>query len=157
MTEPQKPGIRPRNPNFASGPCSKRPGWSLAALENAFLGRSHRHKDGKARLNEVIECSRAVLGVPADYRIGIVPASDTGAVEMAMWSLLGERGVDMLAWESFGQGWVTDVAKQLKLADARILTWFYSTAYEEETRARRAFFDAKKAGYVPPYRSDEEE
>ncbi len=125
MTVPQKPGIRPRNPNFASGPCSKRPGWSLAALENAFLGRSHRHKDGKARLNEVIERSRALLGVPADYRIGIVPASDTGAVEMALWSLLGERGVDMLAWESFGQGWVTDVVKQLKLENARVLNADY--------------------------------
>ena len=125
MTVPQKPGIRPRNPNFASGPCSKRPGWSLAALENAFVSRSHRHKDGKARLNEVIERSRALLGLPDDYRIGIVPASDTGAVEMALWSLLGERGVDMLAWESFGQGWVTDVVKQLKLDNARVLTAEY--------------------------------
>lgn len=121
MTMPPRPDSRPTNPNFGSGPCSKRPGWTLAALGNAFIGRSHRAKAGKARLNEVIERSRAVLGVPADYRIGIVPASDTGAVEMALWSLLGERGVDMLAWESFGQGWVTDVVKQLRLADVRIL------------------------------------
>ncbi|MDX9860059.1 MAG: phosphoserine transaminase [Rhodospirillales bacterium] len=121
MTSPLRPDVRPNNPNFGSGPCSKRPGWSLAALENAFIGRSHRAKGGKARLQDVIERSRAILGVPADYRIGIVPASDTGAVEMALWSLLGERGVDMLAWESFGQGWVTDVVKQLKLTDVRTL------------------------------------
>ena len=121
MTSPLRPDVRPTNPNFGSGPCSKRPGWSLAALENAFIGRSHRAKGGKARLQNVIERSRAVLGVPADYRIGIVPASDTGAVEMALWSMLGERGVDMLAWESFGQGWVTDVVKQLKLTDVRTL------------------------------------
>jgi len=121
MTTPPRPDVRPTNPNFGSGPCSKRPGWTLAALQNAFIGRSHRAKAGKARLGEVIERSRAILGVPADYRIGIVPASDTGAVEMALWSLLGQRGVDMLAWESFGQGWVTDVVKQLKLADVRVL------------------------------------
>ncbi len=121
MTSPLRPDVRPINPNFGSGPCSKRPGWSLAALENAFIGRSHRAKGGKARLQDVIERSRAVLGVPADYRIGIVPASDTGAVEMALWSLLGVRGIDMLAWESFGQGWVTDVVKQLKLTDVRTL------------------------------------
>ncbi|HYH21061.1 MAG TPA: phosphoserine transaminase, partial [Azospirillum sp.] len=112
---------RPRNPHFSSGPCAKRPGWSLDALEGALLGRSHRSKPGKAKLKEVIDLSRAVLGVPGDYRIGIVPASDTGAVEMALWSLLGARGVDMLAWESFGKEWVTDVTKQLKLPDARVL------------------------------------
>lgn len=115
------PAVRPSNPRFSSGPCAKRPGWSLDALSGASLGRSHRSKDGKAKLSEVIERSRSILGIPADYRIGIVPASDTGAVEMAMWSLLGARGVDMLAWESFGKGWITDVAKQLKLDDVRNL------------------------------------
>ncbi len=115
------PAIRPSNPRFSSGPCAKRPGWSLDALSGASLGRSHRSKDGKAKLGEVIERSRDILGIPADYRIGIVPASDTGAVEMALWSLLGARGVDMLAWESFGKGWITDVAKQLKLDDLRSL------------------------------------
>ncbi len=115
------PAVRPSNPRFSSGPCAKRPGWSLDALSGASLGRSHRSKDGKAKLGEVIERSRGILGIPADYRIGIVPASDTGAIEMAMWSLLGARGVDMLAWESFGKGWITDVAKQLKLEDVRCL------------------------------------
>jgi phosphoserine aminotransferase len=113
------PEVRPANPNFSSGPCSKRPGWSLDALADAPLGRSHRAKVGKAKLQQAIDLTREVLQVPDDYRIGIVPASDTGAVEMALWSLLGERGVDMVAWESFGSGWVTDVLKQLKLADAR--------------------------------------
>ena len=119
MTE-TKPSVRPARPNFSSGPCAKRPGWSLKNLENASLGRSHRSKVGKARLKEAIDRTRALLGLPDDYRIGIVPASDTGAVEMAMWSMLGERPVDMLAWESFGQGWITDAVKQLGL-DARIL------------------------------------
>ncbi|MBD8876880.1 phosphoserine transaminase [Roseibium polysiphoniae] len=114
-----KPDVRPANPNFSSGPCSKRPGWSLEGLADAPLGRSHRAKVGKAKLAEAIDLTREVLKVPADYRIGIVPASDTGAVEMAMWSLLGARPVDMLAWESFGSGWVTDVLKQLKLDGAR--------------------------------------
>ncbi|MBD1547332.1 phosphoserine transaminase [Roseibium aggregatum] len=114
-----KPDVRPANPNFSSGPCSKRPGWSLESLSDAVLGRSHRAKIGKARLAEAIDLTREVLKVPADYRIGIVPASDTGAVEMALWSLLGARPVDMLAWESFGSGWVTDVMKQLKLENAR--------------------------------------
>ncbi|MBC8791832.1 MAG: phosphoserine transaminase [Tagaea sp. CACIAM 22H2] len=114
-----KPATRPNCANFSSGPCAKRPGWNLQALENAALGRSHRSKLGKAKLADVIERTRKILGIPADYRIGIVPASDTGAVEMAMWSLLGARGVDMLSWESFGAGWVTDVLKQLKLKDAR--------------------------------------
>ncbi|MEP9386105.1 phosphoserine transaminase [Mesorhizobium sp. KR9-304] len=121
MTTATKPGFRPANPNFSSGPCAKRPGWSPEALKNAALGRSHRAKIGKAKLEQAIDLTREVLRVPADYRIGIVPASDTGAVEMAMWSLLGERGVDMVAWESFGEGWVTDVVKQLKLADARTI------------------------------------
>ncbi|MFD2056356.1 phosphoserine transaminase [Mesorhizobium calcicola] len=119
MTTHTKPGLRPANPNFSSGPCAKRPGWSVEALNNAALGRSHRAKIGKAKLEQAIELTREILQVPADYRIGIVPASDTGAVEMALWSLLGERGVDMIAWESFGSGWVTDVVKQLKLADVR--------------------------------------
>ena len=116
-----KPNGRPINPNFSSGPCSKRPGWSPELLADAYLGRSHRAAGGKARLADVIERTRTILGVPADYRIAIVPASDTGAVEMALWSLLGARGVDLLAWESFGSGWVTDVVKQLKLADVRTL------------------------------------
>jgi phosphoserine aminotransferase len=115
------PELRPANPNFSSGPCAKRPGWSLEALKAAPLGRSHRAKIGKSRLAEAIDLTREVLQVPADWRIGIVPASDTGAVEMALWSLLGERGVDMVAWESFGEGWVTDVVKQLKLADTRTI------------------------------------
>ena len=114
-----KPGNRPANPNFSSGPCAKRPNWSLDALKDAPLGRSHRAKIGKNKLKLAIDLTREVLQVPADYRIGIVPASDTGAVEMAMWSLLGARGVDMVAWESFGEGWVTDVVKQLKLDNAR--------------------------------------
>lgn len=113
------PAVRPGNPCFSSGPCAKRPGWSLAALEGAFLGRSHRAKGGKSKLAEVIDRSRAVLGLPADYRLAIVPASDTGAVELALWSLLGPRGVDMLAWESFGKTWISDVIGQLKLADVR--------------------------------------
>lgn len=116
-----KPGVRPNNTHFSSGPCSKRPGWSLDALSDAPVGRSHRAKVGKAKLKEAIDLTREILEVPADYRIGIVPASDTGAVEMALWSLLGERPVDMVAWESFGAGWVTDVVKQLKLKDARKL------------------------------------
>ncbi len=109
------PGVRPSVPHFSSGPCAKRPGWTLQALENAFLARSHRAKAGKARLKRAIDLTREVLEVPADFLIGIVPASDTGAVEMALWSLLGPRGVTMLTWESFGEGWVTDVTKQLKL------------------------------------------
>ena len=116
-----RPALRPGNPCFSSGPCAKRPGWSLSGLSEASLGRSHRAKVGKAKLAEVIERSKALLGLPADYRLGIVPASDTGAVELAMWSLLGPRGVDVLAWESFGKGWATDAQKQLKLDDLRIL------------------------------------
>ncbi len=119
MTTVAKPDMRPQNPRFSSGPCAKRPGWSLEALHDAALGRSHRAKVGKTKLKQAIDLTRSVLGVPADYHIGIVPASDTGAVEMAMWSLLGARGVDVVAWESFGEGWVTDVVKQLKLPDVR--------------------------------------
>src|SRR3954453_14969365 len=114
-----KPNVRPRNTHFSSGPCAKRPGWSLEALSDALVGRSHRSKPGKAKLGDVTDLSRSILGIPDDYRIGIVPASDTGAVEMALWSLLGARPVDMLAWESFGKDWVTDVVKQLKLSDTR--------------------------------------
>ncbi|SFU12123.1 phosphoserine aminotransferase apoenzyme [Pseudovibrio denitrificans] len=119
MTNTTMPVTKPANPNFSSGPCAKRPGWTPAVLTGAPLGRSHRAKIGKAKLKEAIELTREVLEVPADYKIGIVPASDTGAVEMALWSLLGARPVDMVAWESFGSGWVSDVMKQLKLADAR--------------------------------------
>ena len=116
-----KPGVRPATPHFSSGPCAKRPGWSLQNLTDAALGRSHRAKIGKAKLKRAIDLTREVLEVPVDYRIGIVPASDTGAVEMALWSLLGARPVTMLAWESFGEGWVTDVEKQLKLKDATVI------------------------------------
>ena len=120
-----KPDIRPSNPRFSSGPCAKRPGWTLEALAGAMLGRSHRAKEPKAQLAEVITRSKAILGMPADWRLGIVPASDTGAVEMALWSLLGPRGVDILAWESFSKDWATDVTKQLKLADAKVISAGY--------------------------------
>ena len=120
MTD-MKPGVRPVTPHFSSGPCAKRPGWSLQALTDSALGRSHRAKVGKAKLKRAIDLTREVLQVPADYRIGIVPASDTGAVEMALWSLLGARPVTMVAWESFGEGWVSDVAKELKLKDVTTL------------------------------------
>jgi phosphoserine aminotransferase len=116
-----KPEVRPAIPHFSSGPCAKRPGWSLQNLTDAVLGRSHRSKIGKAKLKRAIDLTREVLEVPAGYRIGIVPASDTGAVEMALWSLLGARPVTMLAWESFGEGWVTDVEKQLKLKDLTVI------------------------------------
>ena len=116
-----QPKQKPASPNFSSGPCAKRPGWSPAVLAKALLGRSHRSAEGKARLLAAIEATREILQVPDDYRIAIVPASDTGAVEMALWSLLGARGVDVLAWESFGAGWVTDITKQLKLSDTRLL------------------------------------
>ena len=115
------PAVRPAVPHFSSGPCAKRPGWSLQALTDAVLGRSHRSKAGKAKLKRAIDLTREVLEVPADYRIGIVPASDTGAVEMALWSLLGPRRVTMLAWESFGEGWIADVQKELKLKDVTVI------------------------------------
>jgi phosphoserine aminotransferase len=118
---PAKPARRPLNPQFSSGPCAKRPGWTPEVLGKAFLGRSHRAKEGKARLKLAIDKTKAILGIPADYLCGIVPGSDTGAFEMAMWTMLGARGVDALAWESFGSGWVTDIVKQLKLADTRVL------------------------------------
>src|SRR6476659_7830652 len=117
MTTATKPAKRPGNICFSSGPCAKRPGWSLKALEIAFLGRSHRATDGKARLKLAIDKTKTLLGLPPGYLVAIVPASDTGAFEMAMWSMLGARGVEALAWESFGKGWVTDAAKQLKLKD----------------------------------------
>ncbi len=120
-----KPAVRPANAHFSSGPCAKIPGWTVQSLHNALTGRSHRSGEGKKRLKRAIELTREVLEVPADYRIGIVPASDTGAVEMALWSLLGPRGIDIFAWESFGDGWVSDVLKQLKLADVRKFTAAY--------------------------------
>src|SRR5579859_905161 len=116
-----KPDVRPANPNFSSGPCAKRPGFSLNALAGAMLGRSHRAAAPKARLAEVIDRSKTILGMPADWRLGIVPASDTGAMEMALWSLLGARPVDVLAFESFSEGWANDIVKQLKLPDASVL------------------------------------
>jgi phosphoserine aminotransferase len=118
---PIQPANKPKNPNFGSGPCAKRPGWALDVLKDAAIARSHRAKIGKAKLKQAIDLTREVLQVPNNYRIGIVPASDTGAVEMALWSLLGARPVDVVAWESFGLGWVTDVVKQLKLPDARTI------------------------------------
>ena len=122
-----KPTTKPQNPNFSSGPCSKRPGWTLNSLNNVAIGRSHRAKIGKEKLHAVIEKSRDILGIPQDYAIGIVPASDTGAFEMAMWNLLGARGVDVFAWESFGSGWITDIQKQLKLDDVNV----YQAPYGE--------------------------
>ncbi|MBD9508037.1 phosphoserine transaminase [Ensifer sp. ENS07] len=122
---PEKPLEKPQSPNFSSGPCKKRPGWSLSALEGAVLGRSHRSEPGKAKLREVIDLTRGVLKIPEDYRIAVVPASDTGAIEMALWGLLGPRGVDVFAWESFGSDWVTDVAKELEIEDRRIFEASY--------------------------------
>src|ERR1700744_3377132 len=122
MAAATRPDIRPANPNFSSGPCAKRPGFTLNALSGAFLGRSHRAAEPKARLNEIITLSKSILKMPADWRLGIVPASDTGAVEMALWSMLGARGVDIVTFESFGEGWATDVVKHLKLPDARVLS-----------------------------------
>jgi phosphoserine aminotransferase len=125
-----KPANRPQNPNFSSGPCAKRPGWSVEVLKNALLGRSHRSRLGRERLKEVITRSKSILGIPETYFCGIVPASDTGAIELAMWSLLGARGVDMVAWESFGSSWVTDVQKQLKLSDCRTIKADYGVLPE---------------------------
>src|ERR1700685_4667482 len=116
-----RPAVRPARPFFSSGPCAKRPGWTLEALNGALLGRSHRSKPGKAKLKDAIERTRAILRIPADYRVGIVPASDTGAVEMALWSMLGARGVDLLSWENFSETWVDDVVNHLKLPDVRHL------------------------------------
>src|ERR1700691_2482082 len=119
------PPVRPAVPHFSSGPCAKRPGWNPQNLSDAVLGRSHRSKPGKAKLKRAIDLTREVLQVPADYRIGIVPASDTGAIEMALWSLLGPQPVTVLAWESFGEGWVSDVTKELKLKDVKVLRAAY--------------------------------
>ena len=130
----KEPAVRPARPFFSSGPCAKRPGWTPEVLEAALLGRSHRSKPGKAKLKLAIDKTRTILGIPRDYRIGIVPASDTGAMEMAMWSLLGARPVDAFAWESFGEDWVSDVAKQLKLKDARI----FKAPYGELPDLRKA-------------------
>jgi phosphoserine aminotransferase len=135
MTRPAKPELRPADPRFSSGPTKKRPGWSTDALKCAALGRSHRAKAGKAKLKEAIDRTRAVLGVPDDYKVGIVPASDTGAVEMAMWTMLGARAVDVFAWESFGEEWVTDAVKQLKL-DAQVHTAAYG-ALPDFSKARK--------------------
>ncbi|MEZ5774878.1 MAG: phosphoserine transaminase [Hyphomicrobiaceae bacterium] len=121
MTDHARPAARPANPCFSSGPCAKRPGWSAAGLANALVGRSHRSKDGKARLKAVIDRTHRILGLPAGYRAGIMPASDTGAFEAAMWSLLGPRGIDVVAFESFGKGWAQDVLKELRLTDVRVL------------------------------------
>src|ERR1700692_3621011 len=120
MTHIPPPGIRPADARFSSGPTKKRPGWTLQALEGALLGRSHRSKPGKAKLKEAIDRTRVLLAVPTDHKIAIVPASDTGAVEMALWSMLGARPVDVFAWESFGEEWVTDAVEQVKLADCCI-------------------------------------
>ncbi|MDH3241956.1 MAG: phosphoserine transaminase [Alphaproteobacteria bacterium] len=137
-----KPQVLPADPRFSSGPCAKRPNWTIENLKNASLGRSHRSAEGKAKLAEVIDRSRSILGIPEDWRIGIVPASDTGAFEMAMWSLLGARGVDVFAWESFGAGWVTDIEKQLKIKDLRKFTADYGEvpAFGEADPGRDAVF-----------------
>ena len=122
---PNRPAKLPARVHFSSGPCSKRPGWSLDQLNQAFLGRSHRAAEGKARLKLAIDKTRDILGVPDDYLCAIVPASDTGAFELAMWSMLGARGVTALAWESFGKGWVSDAQKQLKLEDLDVVEAAY--------------------------------
>jgi len=121
MSRPQKPATRPANPNFSSGPCAKRPGWTPHVLHSALLGRSHRSPAGKARLKRAIDETHALLQLPHDYRVAIVPGSDTGAFEMALWNLLGTRGVDVLAWEEFGRRWITDIVAELKVSDARVL------------------------------------
>ena len=136
MTTPAKPAMRPARPEFSSGPCAKRPGWKVENLQGALVGRSHRSKPGKARLKEAIDQTRAVLKVPANYLIGIVPASDTGAMEMAMWSMLGARPLQIIAFESFGKDWVTDVTKQLKLKDVEVLDAAYG-ALPDLTKVRK--------------------
>ncbi|MGC1578385.1 MAG: phosphoserine transaminase [Beijerinckiaceae bacterium] len=138
-----KPGVRPANPHFSSGPCAKRPGWNLEVLKHAALGRSHRAKIGKSKLKQAIDLTREVLRVPSSHRIAIVPASDTGAVELALWSLLGASGVDMLVWESFGQSWASDAVSQLKLKDCRIIRAQYGALprlNDVDTRTRDVVF-----------------
>src|SRR5215472_8072233 len=130
----KEPAVRPARPFFSSGPCAKRPGWTPEALNTALLGRSHRSKPGKAKLKDAIDRTKKLLGIPDDYRVGIVPASDTGAVEMAMWSMLGPKPVDAFAWESFGEDWVTDVIKELKLKDAKV----HKAGYGEIPDLRKA-------------------
>src|ERR1051326_2801184 len=125
MTAISTPNARPKNPCFSSGPCAKRPGFTMDALSGALLGRNHRAAETKARITEVIDRSKALLHMPADWRLGVVPASDTGAMEIALWSLLGPRPVDVLTWESFGAGWANDTLRQLKLPDARVLSADY--------------------------------
>jgi phosphoserine aminotransferase len=137
VTIPSKPADKPCDPRFSSGPCKKRPGWSLESLSGALLGRSHRSKPGRAKLKEAIDRTRALLEVPADYRIAIVPASDTGAIEMVMWSMLGQRPVDVFAWESFGEEWVTDAAEQLQLADCKIYVGRPYGSLPDLSRARK--------------------
>ncbi len=139
----EKPGVRPANPHFSSGPCAKRPGWNLEVLKHAALGRSHRAKIGKSKLKQAIDLTREVLRVPSSHRIAIVPASDTGAIELALWSLLGARSVDMLVWESFGQSWASDAASQLKLKDCRIIRAQYGglpRLRDVDTRPRDVVF-----------------
>ena len=130
------PAVRPARPNFSCGPCAKHPGWQLQNLQGAPFGRSHRAKASKARLKLAIDLTREILQVPRDYRIGIIPGSDTGAVETALWSLLGQRGVDVFAWESFSEGWVIDIVEQLKLPDARA----FVADYGEDCRSRERQF-----------------
>lgn len=147
---PARPEHRPVRPYFSSGPCVKRPGWTLDVLKDAFLGRSHRAQEGLAKLKEVIVRSRQILGVPADYRIAIVPGSDTGAVEMALWTLLGEREVDCLAWEAFGANWVTDVGPVMKLANARLVVAPYGSLPDlsaVELEARRGVHLERHLGW----------
>ena len=139
----QKPQVKPANPCFSSGPTSKRPGWEISRLKTASLGRSHRARGPKARLQKITEDSRRLLGIPDDYLLGIVPASDTGAFEMALWTMLGQRGVDVLAWESFGEGWLTDISKQLKLKDVRAFSAGYGALpnlYEVDSTTRDIIF-----------------
>ena len=130
MSNVQLPDVRPAYPFFSSGPCKKRPGWSVEALRDACVGRSHRSGRAKEKINQLVSLSRSILGIPADFRVGIMPGSDTGAIEAAFWSLLGARGVDLLAWESFGKDWVTDAVSQLKLTDTRVLSADYGALPE---------------------------
>ena len=144
MTALERPATRPQNPFFSSGPCAKRPGWSLNTLKDAILGRSHRSAAGKARLKLALDRTRALLKLPDDYLVAIVPGSDTGAVEMVLWSLLGARGVDVLAWEAFGKDWVVDVVKQLKVGNVRVM----EAAYGESPDLREVDF-SRATSFLP--------